>query len=433
MGLPESLQAIPGDAESVFDASARFTALAESLEETRGTLGGKTDGAVESLDGPRAETFAEAAGTISTRLEATATQLSIAGLALNDYGTVLASAQTAVDDFGGEWQDKQDTIDELKDSDDPDDAETVSDARSRQSTLESDGDDARSELNTAADTAASSLDEATEILIPDASGKSPATILEESLGSWANIVLDGQSANDFYTDFKQWTDPLLASQSAIGGAAGLNTAVSILKNWNVPHEASLLLEQTKTLEEAKIAAALKVSGDAGDYRVLRQFFEAEEVISKARAGSEAADAAMAGRLSRLSQGVMLTSKFAKFTGVLSVVSGAYDIVNPSHEGWRGYGDRAAGALAVGGGGAAILATAGLITLGPIGGAIAVGAMAVAGVWTLGNLVYDNWDNITGAVSDATDWCGDRLNDAKDWAGDRMDDLAESNLNPGNWF
>lgn len=419
--LPTELAAVPGDSEAVFDAAARFTTLAETLNEARTTLNTKAEDAVEALDGPRAEAFAEASGTVATRLEAVAGQLGIAGLALNDYGTVLASAQVAIDEFAAEWSDKQDIIDDASASDGE-----VSAARSRQSTLVGDAETARGELRTAASTATTTLDEATETLIPSAAGMTPEQILEEALGSWSGIVLDGRSANDLYSSFKQWTDPFLASQSVIGGVADLSVATSILRNWNAPYAAQLLLNQTRTLEEAKIAAALRVAGDAGDYRVLRQFFEAEEVISRARAGADAADAAMAGRVSRLSNAVLLTSKFAKFTGVLSVISGAYDIVNPSHDGWRGWGDRAAGALAVGGGGAMLLATAGLITLGPVGAAIALGAVVVAGVWTLGNLIYDNWDTITGALDTAWDA-------STDWVGDRWDDFTESDWNPVNWF
>ncbi|PSL08324.1 hypothetical protein CLV30_101295 [Haloactinopolyspora alba] len=434
MNTPDALRPIPGDAESVFDAGARFTILAASLEEARNTLSTKAGAAVDALDGPRAERFAEAAGTVNTRLEATATQLDIAALALNNYGTVLAAAQAAIDDLAAEWEDKQQLVADARGSDDPD---AVADARSRQSTLEADGDTARSELGTAAERAASTLDEATDILIPGAGGMTPAAILEESLGSWAGIVLDGRSPGDFYTTFKEWSDPALAAKSLVGGASQLGVAASIVRNWNEPHRAQQLLRQAENLEKAKLTAVWRVTGDAGDFRYLQQLSWSSDVIDQARRGAEAADAAMASRVSRLSQAAMLTSKFAKFTGVLGIASGVYDVFKPPHSGWRGGLDQLAGAAAAGGGAALILATAGLVPAVGVIAPAAVAALAVAGAWTVGNLIYDHWPSINSALDDANDWVEDRKVEAlvgvSGWTTDRWNDFEESNWNPGNWF
>ena len=55
-----------------------------------------------------------------------------------------------------------------------------------------------------------------------------------------------------------------------------------------------------------------------------------------------------------------------------------------------------------------------------------------GAWTLGNYVYDHWDDITEFGGKALDWTGDRLDDvadaadaATDWAGDRLADAGNA--------
>jgi hypothetical protein len=66
-----------------------------------------------------------------------------------------------------------------------------------------------------------------------------------------------------------------------------------------------------------------------------------------------------------------------------------------------------------------------------------GAVAVTGVIYGGARLVEHWDDVTGAVSDAADWTGDKLSDAADAVGDTLGDgveaIKESKLNPGNWF
>jgi hypothetical protein len=50
---------------------------------------------------------------------------------------------------------------------------------------------------------------------------------------------------------------------------------------------------------------------------------------------------------------------------------------------------------------------------PVGITIVVGAGVVAGAWALGNLVYDNWDSITGFFDDPGDYLADGWSDLKD--------------------
>jgi hypothetical protein len=68
----------------------------------------------------------------------------------------------------------------------------------------------------------------------------------------------------------------------------------------------------------------------------------------------------------------------------------------------------------------------------VGVGVVVGAGVVAGAWALGNLVYDNWDSISGAASTAWDWAGDRVGDIgegignmADAAGDVVSDVGDA--------
>ncbi|GAA5164322.1 hypothetical protein [Ornithinimicrobium tianjinense] len=54
--------------------------------------------------------------------------------------------------------------------------------------------------------------------------------------------------------------------------------------------------------------------------------------------------------------------------------------------------------------------------------VTLGLVAVTGVVWAGAEVVEHWDDITAAADQAADW-----------AGDRLEDVAESDLNPMNWF
>lgn len=111
------------------------------------------------------------------------------------------------------------------------------------------------------------------------------------------------------------------------------------------------------------------------------------------------------------------------TGVLDLRTGG------GYDGARGWATRAFGAA--GAGGALTIMAAGA-ALGPVGWAVAGGAVLTYGAWSLGNFVYDHWDDITGFAGKAADWTGDRIADvgeglsaARDWAGDRLSDAGDA--------
>ena len=133
---------------------------------------------------------------------------------------------------------------------------------------------------------------------------------------------------------------------------------------------------------------------------------------------------------------LIGSKFAKIAGKaflpLTVVTGAMDAVTGGgYDGARGWATRGFGLAGAAGGGALLASSAGLIALGPVGAGIAGAAVLGYGAWTLGNYVYDHWDDITEFAGNAADWAGDRFDDAVDvasdaagWAGDRLSDAAD---------
>ena len=122
---------------------------------------------------------------------------------------------------------------------------------------------------------------------------------------------------------------------------------------------------------------------------------------------------------------------------LTVATGLVDVVTGGgYEGARGWATRGFGLAGAAGAGTLLLAGA---SLGPVGLAVAGGAVLAYGAWSLGNLVWDNreaigdffgaaggkiadgWNATTGAVSnavsDAADWAGDQVDKAKDAVSD----------------
>lgn len=119
---------------------------------------------------------------------------------------------------------------------------------------------------------------------------------------------------------------------------------------------------------------------------------------------------------------------------LTVVTGGIDVVTGGgYDGARGWATRGFAAGGVAGATALLLASS---ALGPVGLGIAGAAVIGYGLWSAGNYVYDNWDNITEFTSNAAGWLGDRADEAygavsdaageaRDWAGDRLDEAGEA--------
>ncbi|GIG36217.1 WXG100 family type VII secretion target [Cellulomonas pakistanensis] len=125
---------------------------------------------------------------------------------------------------------------------------------------------------------------------------------------------------------------------------------------------------------------------------------------------------------------------------LTVVTGLADTVTGGgYDGARGWATRGFGLAGAAGAGTLIAVGTGALALGPVGLAVAGGAVLAYGAWSVGNLIWDNreaigdffqsaggviadgWNATTGAVSnavsDAADWAGDQVDKAKDAVAD----------------
>ncbi|UYM04934.1 hypothetical protein [Solicola gregarius] len=126
-----------------------------------------------------------------------------------------------------------------------------------------------------------------------------------------------------------------------------------------------------------------------------------------------------------------TGKLGGGLAVLSVLANGYDLYdlmangNQGKSGWdtalRVTGD-VTGLVSSGGG---LLALTPVLSLGPVGAGILIGA----GLVSCGIMIYRNWDDISAAVSTAWNWTGDRISEGwdatTDWASDRWDDAGEA--------
>ena len=156
----------------------------------------------------------------------------------------------------------------------------------------------------------------------------------------------------------------------------------------------------------------------------------ETFLKNLGAGDDALKAFMNGAENGGFSRFLIGSKFAKIAGKaflpLTVVTGAMDAVTGGgYDGARGWATRGFGLAGAAGGGALLASSAGLIALGPVGAGIAGAAVLGYGAWTLGNYVYDHWDDITEFAGNAADW-------AADWAGDRFDDAVGAASDAAGW-
>ncbi len=407
--MTEALIRPPGDPESLYAAAARFGQLAGDASRTKGGVLQGVETALKTWESPRATMFAQAAGDMSKRLDATATQLGIANRVITQYAGALAAAQAAIDQYGRQHAAVQQELRQSSQTpgDDPRQDTTLQHLSQRQGQIERQAAAVQTDLRTAAARAAAALDAATEVRVKGAGGMSPDAILRYVTAAWNGI-------HQVYRTFKDWTDPSLGLVSLGQGFGQTGAALDALNSWRYAYDAELLLRQTRNLEEAKAIAVATVHG-ADDYRALRAWMQAQEVVSRfaddAQRATEAATTARAAFL----DSVRVTSKLAKVCAVIGVVGGAYDVVNPQHDGWRGAADRVMGGVAVLAGGAQLAAMAGLLTLGPVGAGIVAGALIVTAAWTVGNLVWDHREQIGHAMETAGKWVADQAGRAVDGA------------------
>lgn len=159
---------------------------------------------------------------------------------------------------------------------------------------------------------------------------------------------------------------------------------------------------------------------------LNTYLKSREEISLLQYTKLFAEADKAAAASKWVDAAKATGKLGGTLAVLSVVANGTDLVdlimngNDGKSGWdtalRATGD-VAGLVSSGGG---LLALTPVLSLGPVGAGVLIGA----GLVSAGIMIYRNWDDITAGVSTAVEWTGDRVEDVVNWTGDRVDELGD---------
>ena len=398
----------PGDPGALYDAATKFGQLAADTTKSKDSIQTGVETVLKTWNSPRAAMFAQAAGDMSSRLDATARQFGIANKVISQYANALAGAQAAIDQYARQNAGIDAELRRVGQTG-GDNANTdmqLQHLTMRQGQIERQAEAVQTDLQTAASRAAAAFDAATEVRVAGGASMSADSILQRVTSAWGVI-------HSIYKTFKDWSDPNLNLGQLGQGYEQAAKALNALNAWRYAQDANLLLKQTRNLEEAKAIAVATIHG-ADDYKALRAWMQAQEVVSSyaddaSRAGRAAVDARQA-----LIDSLRVGGKFAKALAVVGVVSGAYDMINPQHDGWRGGTDRVMGGVAVVAGGAQLLAAAGLIALGPVGAGIVAGALIATAAWAVGNLVWDHREQIGHALETAGNWVGDQA--GKAWSG-----------------
>lgn len=182
-----------------------------------------------------------------------------------------------------------------------------------------------------------------------------------------------------------------------GGSSGLGTD---------PGQVDTVKDYISTGLKA-LGVSLGIKGFVGNLKDHTKFL-ADKQWAKFNEANKAfktfqAEGGLLGKLGQAGQVIGKTQKligaFSRFAGPLlaplAVGTGIHDMFNPSHEGWRGAGDRIAGGLSVVAGVGSVLIFVGAVA-NPVGVAVLVGAGVVAGAWALGNMVADSqWGKAAG--------------------------------------
>jgi hypothetical protein len=219
-----------------------------------------------------------------------------------------------------------------------------------------------------------------------------------------------------------YLDRAWASKDLIGAlgatAAGGIALVSALKNsFKVFGKSKALLSFLKN-----------ASAPITDYQTfLKNMGAADDAIAEFMKGKAN------GGFARFLVGAKQAKLLGKVFLPLTVVTGAMDaITGGGYDGARGWATRGFGLA--GAGGAATLLLAGS-ALGPVGLAVAGGAVLAYGAWSAGNYLWDHREQIAEFAGNAKDWVADTasdayhattdaVSDATDWAGDKLDEAKD---------
>ncbi|RLV47848.1 hypothetical protein D9V37_17160 [Nocardioides mangrovicus] len=266
--------------------------------------------------------------------------------------------------------------------------------------------------------------------------------------------LKGQAVK-YILKSQSFEDALNAAREATNGEGQLSMSAKILNNPLIKSNMDKLVDLTKTPASSKLAALTgnifgrpwtttvvrggvteTVTVGRNATNLLKVFADGEGV-----AGKFAQVAKVGGALRVLG---VAGSAFATVDSTIGVVNGfrSGELQKAWSEGGTQGKAKVIGDVAEVGFNASL--TAAMIAPNPV----TWGAVAVTGIVYGGARLVEHWDDVTGAVSDAGKWVGDKASDAyntvkdkvsdtvddvKDGLGDAVDAVKDSPVNPGNWF
>jgi hypothetical protein len=385
-----------GDPATILSAANQIGGIATGGQTALTNFTNATTSMLKDWQTPVATEFAQLAGAHTKRLSAAVSQIEGAAGAVKGYGQALQAAQESIDAFTAAWQGQQQTVDGATSTGEP--LAGRSDAIREQGRIE---EQARQELTRFDRTAkgmTALLDDSTTALAGGgAAGKTPEQLFDSVMGAWKQINPGIKLG--------------LTGAKVYGVVTKTSQALTAVRTYADANRAATLLQQTKGLA---LATAKVLIQDGGRYnRIPGQLGMLARDIRDARRVADAASTVAETRYLTFYKSIVPVTRLSKGLAIAGIAGGAYDLfANPLNEtGVRRGVSVTMDVVGIGASGAALAASAGLLTLGPVGVGIIAGALVATAAWGAGTYIYDHWDGITKGVSTAGKWIGDKATDA----------------------
>ncbi|WGW12633.1 hypothetical protein LWF01_02365 [Saxibacter everestensis] len=420
--------------------------------------------AVGALTGPRAQELSSLSTVIVDRIDAASLNAGSAAGYLGAYGIVLEAAKRDMPDLKSEWLTLQKTANPGESGmctpDNPSgeavDPALVSQAQQRQKELERQAANIVTNLDASAKSSSTSLNGISNSVVPNAAGMSPDDALRKVLGvvagidpavaanaSWTVLKTGGKYAK-MARDLYKLPSKVRNAKALIDGYKSVRAAREVLAEAQATNRG--VLKTISTIIYRNENAAKSVG--AGRYLTAQDLLKgkkldltaktiqvkapwvtpdgkpmsASEYRNWVKANPGAADdiKPIQTTAGRFIDSAKWSSKYAKGLGVISLGSNLQTAITGSQYGTgaRGTADRLFAGAGVATGTASLLATAGLITLGPVGAGIILVVGVVSLAWSVGNLIYDNRK----AIGEGIQKAGEGIKKAGEWVGEKAKKL-----------
>lgn len=441
-----------GDPGTLKRAAATFGTLSGDHAGQLTAYNNQVRSALANWRGPVAEQYAVVAGDGARRFTAVVTALTAVQRALQAYAGALETAQNTVNSLNRQVAAKQGASAQQQEA-------------GRLSGQES---DAASTLRQAARTCDQALQAAQTNLAaqcPDILSAQQFVQVVKNAESRLNNPKKGDNPVTLYAGLEYMLTAYAVYHTADGGVKGakagaelseseelieaLNTKVKpavqklIASAVKDPAQQAELLEswEKMTLDAEKGVKAAQAATAIEGGSVLEGMLKAQN-IEIAEKGAHAATGATDG--AEALNALFRTSKVDLVLAPVTIAFGIHDLIwPPGNSGWEKTGNRVAGGVGAFGGALALATWAGAlfgvtweipgVDIGT--GAIAAGMLLAAGVWAVGDSVYDFHNQIWHGIKDAGEWTwgalkktGESIADIPGEAVHGLEDLA----NPLDW-